>query len=191
MKSADEEARHVTELDIASYLDRALSGPDKDRFEDHLVECAECRKKVTAAQELVHGLRRPRGAPIVLGLIAIAAVSLFVVRLPRANDTSARERSAESSHAGTLVARDPIGDAVSVSERRRFVWSSAPDVVSYHLTLSTADGTTIWSNSGTDTVAALPATVEVRSGAEYAWVVDAITSDGSTLSTGMQHFRSR
>jgi hypothetical protein len=85
-----------------------------------------------------------------------------------------------------LVAYGPTGDAKR--ESLRFVWGSAPNVVSYRLSLTSADGAQIWSQSGVDTVASLPPTVSLRIGQRYLWVADAVTNDGSTRSTGLREF---
>jgi hypothetical protein len=70
----------------------------------------------------------------------------------------------------------------------RFVWASAPNAISYRLTLTDANGSTIWTNSGLDTVVALPDSVLLTVGARYFWVADALVSDGQSRSTELREF---
>jgi hypothetical protein len=58
-------------------------------------------------------------------------------------------------------------------------------VSSYRITLSAADGTTVWSATVTDTTAALPASVTLEPRIRYVWFVDAALSDGSAQTTGL------
>lgn len=175
----------MNEMEIAGYLDRGLSDADRDRIEDHLVDCSECRHNVAEAQQLIQRVRRPRRFAAIGGLLAIAAVALFVVRPQFSNHEVPLERSA-SSESAPLVAYGPLGETVQIPVR--FVWSSAPDAVSYRVTLSSAEGATVWSESRADTTAILPDSVTLRPGARYTWVTDAILSDGSTRSTGLRDF---
>jgi hypothetical protein len=85
-----------------------------------------------------------------------------------------------------VVAYGPIGTAARAG--LRFVWSAVPGAESYRLTVSGEDARTVWSSSGTDTLAALPDSVTLRPNERYHWVADALLSDGSTRSTGLREF---
>ncbi len=178
----------MNDLEVASYIDRGLSDADRSRVEDHMVECPECRDNLAEAQHLVAKLRRPRRIAALAGVFAVAAAALFVITpaLTRARqplDLVTRDATASSA----LAAYAPEGDARN--QPLRFVWGSAPDAVSYHFTLSSADGTTVWSFSGPDTSAVLPATVTLNRAVNYVWYADAILNDGSTRSTGLKPLR--
>jgi len=178
----------MNDLEIASYLDRGLSAQDRSRVEDHLVECSECRENVAGAEQLMTKLRRPRRLAAFAGLAAVAAAALFVVSpaLMRARqplDLVTRDAGTSS----TLVAYEPI--ATAENQSIRFSWAAAPDAGSYRFVLSTPDGTTVWSFTGTDTSVMLPASVTLDRDARYVWFVDAILNDGTTRSTGLQQLR--
>jgi hypothetical protein len=186
MISAGEGGVHMNDLEIASYLDRGLSDADRARIEDHMVDCSECRHNVAEAQQLVATLRRPRRHVFAVGgLIAVAAAALIVVapQLKRSGqplDLVTRDEIASSA----LEVYEPTGDVLR--RPANFVWGSARDAVSYRITLSSAEGTTMWSASVPDTTAALPDSVTLRAGTKYVWFVDAILGDGSTRSTGLR-----
>jgi hypothetical protein len=176
----------MTELEIASYIDRGLSDRDRDRVEDHLVEYAECRDGLMQAQVLVDKTGRPQRFLIGAGVLAAAAALLFVVRMPTSPETEPRQRSPVIDQPG-IIARGPMG-GVAASGKPVFAWSQVADAVSYHLTVSSMAGDSVWAYSGNDTLVVLPASVQLTPGVAYLWVTDAILANGSTRSTGLKQF---
>jgi hypothetical protein len=180
----------VTDLQIAAYLDRGVSGAERDRIEAHLVECPECRRHVLDNEELIQRVRRPKRLLIGSTVVAAAAAAaVIIVAVPSFRGGDAvlgnplyRDAVASSS----LIAYGPTGESRLGS--LRFVWSPAPGAMSYRLTVSRADGATVWTQSSRDTVAALPDSVTLRVGDRYFWVSDALLADGGRRSTGLQEF---
>ena len=179
---------HVSDLEIAAYLDRGLSGAERDRIEAHLAECAECRQSVLENDELVRRVRRPRRL-LVGSAVASAAALLIMVALPMLRGGDGDPATPVFRGAGamaSLIAYGPSGE--SRVQSLRFVWSPAPGAMSYRLTVSRADGSTLWTRSGRDTVAVLPDSVTLRAGDRYFWVSDALLADGGSRSTGLREF---
>lgn len=174
----------MTELEIASYLDRGVSSLDRDRIEDHLVECVACRENVTEAQQLVRHVRKPRRVFVTGAVLAVAAVALVMVRSQLGDNQLVSRDAASASR--SLPAYAPA--AVIRRGHAGFIWGADSDAVSYRITVSLPDGSTVWAGNGTDTTVILPDSVSLRSGQLYVWVADAILSDGSTRSTGLQEF---
>jgi hypothetical protein len=178
---------HVKDLEIAAYLDRGLRPDQVDRIEEHLVQCADCRDNVIKAQELVARTRRPRPM-IQVGLLVAAAAAIVIIALPalrtRWMGDAASMRDEDSATA--LIAYGPVGQSTVVPIR--FTWGSAPGSLSYRLSLTDMRGKAVWSTSVSDTTVVLPASVEIVGGGRYVWVVDAILSDGTTMSTGLREF---
>jgi hypothetical protein len=104
--------------------------------------------------------------------------------LSRHSDTSSVTRGLDAST--PLVVYSPAASEKSPSPR--FVWGSATGAISYRLTLTGGDASPIWSQTGVDTVAALPETVKLVPESRYHWIVDAIISNGTTRSTGSREF---
>jgi anti-sigma factor RsiW len=187
MNPVYEEGRHMTELEIASYLDRGLSNSARDRIEDHLAECIECRENVSEAQKLIATIARPRYLTrITLWGALAAAAALVIVPQVLQRQTSGRV-SRDAVVPTTIPAYAPIESADSGT--LRFVWGTVPGAASYQVTLSTTDGTTLWSRSLSDTVAILPADVKLTAGMQYVWFTDATLSDGFSVTTGLKEFR--
>jgi hypothetical protein len=179
-----DEGGHVTDIEIAAYLDRSLGAPQRDRVEDHLASCQDCREHLLETKALVERVRRPRKL-LVGGALAAAAALVVVIVRP---NPVATDRAIMRNDGATVpvVAYGPIGTATRPG--LRFVWSAIPGAESYRLTVSGEDLRTVWSSSGIDTLAALPDSVALRPNERYHWVADVLLSDGSTRSTGLREF---
>lgn len=178
---------HVSDSEMALYLDRRLSAEQRDRVEDHLAHCAECREHALAAQNILRGVRRrPRLLAVAGALAAAAVVVVWVARVESVTGPGAPQVRGAVTDNQQLTAYGPIGNARR--ENLRFVWGSVPGGISYRLNLTTTDGVQVWSTSGVDTTATLPRSIGVRVGQTYLWVADAVLADGGTRSTGLREF---
>jgi hypothetical protein len=180
---------HMTDMLIASYLDRRMSDVERDRFETHLAECPECRQALIEAEAL---LKRARPAWRVNKFVALIAAVLVLVavdlKVQRNNDLSAPTITRD---AGTIdrgmIAYGPMGE---VTRRDlRFVWKPVAGAISYKILLVDANSRRVWSTAASDTSIALPSTVTLRVGENYFWASDGLASDGTTQSTGLHEFR--
>lgn len=179
---------HLDALQIAAFLDRGLSPAEYDRIETHLAECGECLRHVVETDELLKRVRRPKRLSIAGAVIlAAASVALVAVASLRTGG-SAGEAPAyrDSPQTSSLLAYGPMGESPLKSVR--FVWGSVSGAMSYRLTVTNADGETVWTHSGSDTVVTLPGLVRLRAGNRYVWVADAILSGGGSRSTGLREF---
>jgi hypothetical protein len=177
---------HVNDSEMALYLDRRLSAEQRDRIEDHLAHCAECREHALAAQNILRGVRRrPRLLAAAGALAAAAVVVIWVGRVESPNGPATAQVRGGVTDNPQLIAYGPIANVRR--ENLRFVWGSAPGGVSYRLNLTTTDGAQVWSTSGVDTTAILPSSIGVV-GETYLWVTDAVLADGGTRSTGLREF---
>jgi hypothetical protein len=179
----------LKELEVAAYLDRRLPTVDRDRIEDHLAGCRECREEVMEARRLLAQARRPRRLALAGGLLAAAAALVLLVR-PAMLDPDGRgddERPRVDGATPALVAYGPTGE-VSLSGLR-FVWGPVPAAATYRLTLSGADGVPLWTASTADTALALADSIRLGPGRTYFWMADALLTDGTTRSTGLREFR--
>jgi hypothetical protein len=176
---------HLTDIEMARYLDRTLSTAERDRVEAHLASCASCRELTLESQRVLRTVRRPRSLMAAGGLAAAAAALIVIGQLDSGSPDIARERAPATNTTG-LTVYGPTG-STSIGNLR-FVWGAAENVESYRLGLTTADGAEVWSHSGLDTVVVLPRSVTLRPAGNYFWVVDAFLKDGTTRSTGVREF---
>jgi len=177
---------HMTDMLIASYLDRRMSDADRENFENHIAECPECRRAVIEADSLIKRVRPTWRGNAVIGLIAAALVLVAVdLTVQRTGEpTPTRTVPAGDSE---LTAYGPTGDVARSG--LRFVWSPLIGAISYKIAVVDATSRPVWSTTASDTSIALPANIFLRTGEGYLWVVDALASDGTAHSTGVHEFR--
>jgi hypothetical protein len=189
MTSPDGGGEHVNDLELAAYLDRGLSVPDRARVESHLAVCTECRSHVASAKLLIDRAGRPRWA-LRVGVPAAVAAAVAAFLLISPWDAQIKSNGNGRTRAGAepngLIAYNPVGNVTRSG--LRFIWSSATANASYRVTVSDDSGNTVWSVSGADTSVAIPDSVRLAGTAHYYWVVDALAADGRTLSTGLREF---
>ena len=175
----------MDDVTIAAYLDHQLHGAARERFESHIAQCADCRRAVIDAEELLKSMRARRGRRG-LTILAAAMAVVLVVRLSGFNaDRGQRLRG--SAVSTELAGYAPTGN---VSTRPiRFVWSPLAGAISYKLELTDGDARMVWTASTADTLMALPTSVALQSGTNYFWRVDAIAADGTMRSTATHEFR--
>ncbi len=112
---------------------------------------------------------------------AIAATLLVAVGIGQIARTRNRASEAEevTRGAGNGVTVVSPGDAVESGAPVAFVWRATPGATRYALDLSDAGGTAVYETTTRDTTVALPATVALRPGTEYRWIVRATDDAGS------------
>lgn len=188
MTSPGHRTEHISDVELAAYMDRNVAAADRERIESHLADCDECRRHLIEARKVLGGIDRTRSLRLVATLAAAAAVLVFVrseVWTTRQSTTASLARGGTS--AAQITAHGPSGD---VSRKGlAFVWSPVSGAASYRITVSRADATPLWSKTTTDTVAILPPSVVLQNGQKHLWVTDALLLDGTTRSTGLREFR--
>ena len=179
----------MNEFEMAAYLDRRLQPSDRDRIERHLASCEDCRLELTQTYHILAGMRRRKWGFAGGILLATAATLLFVVRpvMVQVPEEHAAPPLRETAGIASLIGYGPSGEVATRS--LRFVWGAAPNVTTYRLTVSGADGLPLWSASTLDTSVTLPDSVGLQVGRRYFWVADALLDDGATRSTGLREFQ--
>ncbi|HEY0527388.1 MAG TPA: zf-HC2 domain-containing protein [Gemmatimonadaceae bacterium] len=181
-------ADHLTELELAAYIDRGLSGDALTRAENHIAECAECRDHLIETRRLLDRTNRPKRFAQAAGVLVAAGLAGILLLNPgslrRASDANVLRRGNSSGDAITVYG--PIGEIAR--QPPRFVWASPGEGTSYRIVLTNDAGEQVWTTSTADTTISLPASVRLT-GEHYYWSVDALTADGRTLVTGLREFR--
>jgi anti-sigma factor RsiW len=193
---------HLTENDLAAYLDHQSTREGRLRVEAHLDACAQCRGEVIALRRIVDDLAgrkavvRPARHAVRRWWIPVAAAAglaalLLVPRLgTRAPAPSATERAPEVGGGEgepriTVVA--PAENATVHLGSVAFTWRSAAADV-YRVSLLSQSGAPVWSAETSDTSVSLPATVPLQRGEPYFWRVDAI-ANGMSATTGVHRLQ--
>jgi hypothetical protein len=186
--------RHLSEHELAGFLDTELAEADRIRVEAHLEACGECRAEIRQVaqilQELPSAVTEPKRAPkptpdhrsgsrwrlpVGLGGLAAAAVVASVLIWPGGTDLVEQPVQERSGTEGVALLAPHFPSAGGVVDRAdlRFSWESH-EAGSYRITLTAEDGALLWSQTLADTVAAPPTDLELPAGQSYFWYVDAI-----------------
>lgn len=183
---------HPSSEELAAYLSGGLSSEARDGFEKHLADCRLCRNEVASARRLLAvgpAKKRPWIGP--LALAAVIAIGFFSISTSkRGGEEPTRNAANPASADGTVNVRvvTPVDGAI-VSGLPVFTWRAHGADALYRFSVTDASGATIWSTETNDTSVSLPADVSLEVSRDYLWNVDAIDSDGTTVTSGTHRFR--
>jgi hypothetical protein len=203
------ESSHLSEADLAGFLDRDLAAAERRRVVAHLDECAACRRDLVEMRQMVDSYSgppdaaapaeapvRPRRAwrvGLATTLAAAGVAGLLFVRRPAAVEPPDADRAREVPATGPaggsarIAVLSPPESATIPPHDAAFTWrSTGADL--YRFALLTQSGEPVWTHETSDTTLSMPATVPVRAGESYFWRVDAI-ADGISATTGVRTFR--
>lgn len=193
---------HLTDNELAGYLDGDLAPSSRRRIEAHLDACDMCREEAVAVNRLVvehwekAGLEagRPRlpdwRIPAgVAGLAAAAVLAGLLLVAPDGGPTAAPptiERTVTEGVATLTVQAPSDGQLVDRGELL-FAWSDH-GTASYRITITAEDGGLVWTRTTTDTTAVPPSSLGLEEGHRYFWYVDAMSA-GVVARTPVHSFR--
>jgi anti-sigma factor RsiW len=181
--------------ELAAFIDGRLSNEDRARLEAYFSSNASARKELIDASRIVATLptserRNTRWIPFA-GIAAAAAIVVLLVRpadharLPGVAASGQRGVGAQSQ---TIALVSPsVGESVANAGLRGFVWRSL-DGATYRLIVSDASGKTLLQQNTADTIVAMPLAIADNTPGTYYWSVDALESDGSSVTSGVRAF---
>jgi len=187
--------RHLSESDVAGFIDRDLAPDELRRIEIHLDQCVGCRAELVESARVVddHARRAPAG-PVRLrrrwwvpAALAASIAVLFLVNRRTHAPLSPRNPTRAASVVdgeGTpqIGVVSPAENATVVAGAVAFTWHAAT-ADQYRFIVTDESGEPVWFRDTTDTTMTLPAAA-LRSGHAYFWRVDAIAS-GIAATTGV------
>jgi len=180
---------HLDPNDIAAYVDGALDDAARARVDAHLAACGQCRAELIAVRRILAGAPRRRRWFALTTIAAAAAVVLLIV-WPRDRERGVPGgpvvRDGETPGAVMLIAPDSVA-GLPLS----FAWRPLPNATTYRVSLTTTSGVLIWSGATADTTMAVPDSVSVASGTAFYYYVDALLTDGTSVSSGVRQVRVR
>lgn len=194
----DAAPRHLTEQELAAYLDGAMAPADRQQIEAHLDACAECRGELVAGRRMLDALPRSSGAAgrirrtsrvwIPAAMAASLAAWVLVPRLLQSPVVpAAAVRSPVASGEGRLRISivEPLEGTTVDPRSVKFMWhAAAADLYRFHLL--TESGEPIWSTETSDTSVSLPPSVVLQKGRSYFWRIDGI-ANGISATTGAHY----
>ena len=180
---------HLTDADVAAFIDGSLAEADRVSAAAHLAACDECRAEIVSAAGLAASIpsRNRRRLPLALAGMAAAAAVLAVLWLPpTANlDQKVLERAADKSPA--VAVASPVDGTIVDSDSVMLSWRGELGS-SYRVTVTDDSGRTLWTTTTTESHAWVPdRELPTDSGIVY-WYVDALRTDGTSVSSSLQSF---
>lgn len=196
MKGEFSRSSHLGDAQLAAYLDRSLSDEERDRIEDHLAGCDECRGLLLGTTATLRGERRRKRAATMSGTAAAALVisGLFFIVPPSSTPESPRLRGDAPDVRGASTALEAVspGDGTAVATGSAvLVWRAVEGVARYRITVSDPESNVVFEGDIADTTLSLGSIGPLVPGEAYVWYVDALMADGTSLTTGVHSFSVR
>src|SRR6185503_16225931 len=179
---------HVDPHEVVGYIEATLPPAERARVEAHLSVCEDCTSELVAVSRLRR--RAPRLA-LRLGLVAAAAAVAAVVLLgPRPGRPPAvGELPVRGDGAPTAVGIVAPAEEATLREAPVFTWRTLPGATAYRISISRADGDSLWAATVSDTTVRLPVGAVLPSRDPYYWYVDVLLPDGRSIAGTAHQFR--
>ena len=190
---------HLSNDELAAYLDRQLGQQRRDRVEAHLEACPTCREELAEVARLIDtapplaGPRRLGGVrPLWVGVALAAGLGAVVVArggtgvgTGRGEPTRAADLAEGPSRLEVVT---PKADSLVARAGLILSWHAAAAASLYRVIVLTEGGEPVWSAETEDTVLMVPAEVVLNEGETYFWRADGI-GNGIVTSTGPRRVR--
>jgi len=190
---------HLSDAELAGYLDHDLSADERRRVETHIDACRACRREVVALHPITHPAESPAGARSVqrprrwwlpaaaAGIVAALALPRLTRTVPGPDVPQRAPRATEAGGLSHLAIVAPL-DKTTVEGRIVFTWRST-NADAYRLVVQTAEsGDRVWAKETGDTTAMLPDSIPLQAGQSYFWRVEAI-GNGISAASGSHRFQ--
>lgn len=188
---------HLSSEEMGAFLANSLTDRERDIVERHLVECADCRSELVEGQRAVASIppaKRMRPARLAAYAGLAAAAVLLVTLLPRdevVRPAAPVERDASGltlpAAARVEIVSPPVNGELDAG-LPTFTWKRDGSSA-YNFTVTDESGRTLWTGSTSDTTLTLPADIRLQRDTRFFWYVDALRSDGRSITSGVNAFR--
>jgi|1185.fasta_scaffold38883_2 hypothetical protein len=198
--NSDSSSPHLSNGDLAAFLDGRLDAPARSAVEAHLADCARCREEMVETQMALSELGPSRRVPLArpntfrraTWIAGVAAAILVIAMVPRLRQSSLAGRGDEArvrggSASSSIIVVSPHADAADAGHLV-FTWRSLEPDATYRLVVTDSVGAPVFRTTTRDTAVVLPAAIPVARGRSYFWYVDALRRGGHSVSTGVQSF---
>jgi len=174
---------HLSDAELAGYLDHDLAPDERRRVEAHVDQCAACRGEMVAVSRITHPepttvSQRPTrrrwwwmpaaAAAVVVGL----ALPRLTSNAPSPDAPQRARRVTDTDGRARLTIVSPAND-ITVKAPVVFTWRAVNADV-YRISVLTESGDPVWIMDVGDTTVTLPDSVSLQRGHAYFWHVDAI-----------------
>jgi anti-sigma factor RsiW len=179
---------HLEPHEVSAYLSGTAEPAARTRIEAHLADCAECTEELVAVRQL---RRAPATMSRRLALVGAAAAAVIAVVLVghRAGGPAGPTSPPVRGDGSAAVTTVSPADGATVAAPPTFAWHPVSGAAAYRISISRADGDSVWAASLRDTVVRAPEGVLTPAPDGYFWYVDALLADGRSLPGIAHEFR--
>ncbi len=189
MNAHPPEQDHLSEKQLAAYVNRRLSPEEREAAIEHLAECAECRDEALATARVLRAERARRvkyiGAPVATAAALGLALLVLVPRWPSESTGPVLREGAAAVAPGASIGVHSPHNTAQVGQIE-FSWQDMGAEVRYRFSLTRSDGGEVWIGATADTSLTLPPDVTLSEGTTYFWWVDALLLNGRSVTTEVQ-----
>jgi anti-sigma factor RsiW len=178
---------HLEPHEVSAYLSGTAEPAARARIEAHLADCAECTEELVAVRRLRRAPPTMSRRLAVVGAAAAAVIAVVLVghRAGPAGPTPPPVRGGGSDAVTTVSP----ADGTTLDAPPTFAWHPVSGATAYRISISRADGDSVWAASLRDTVVRAPEGVLTPTPDGYFWYVDALLADGRSLPGTAHEFR--
>jgi hypothetical protein len=179
---------HLEPEQVVGYLENTLTAAGRRQVQAHLADCAECAAELVDVSRLRRA-SRPASSWLPVAAAAAAVIAVVLVGPRLAHRTSAAPEAPVRGAPGVAVSVVAPAEGEVIGGTPNFTWHAVPGATAYRITLSRADGDSVWAATVHDTTARPPASVALPARDLYYWYVDVLLADGRSVGGTAHQFR--
>jgi len=181
---------HLEVEEVVGYSAGTLSSSERERVERHLADCDECTSEIAAVSRLRPPVRtrtrRLAITAIAAAAAAVAGIALLGPGVLRRPPAGPPVRGGESLPA--VIVLLPASGAV-LHQAPDFVWRPVAGATTYRVSVSRADGDSVWATTTLDTSIHAPDALSKAGPGLYYWYVDVLLGDARSIAGSVHEFR--
>jgi anti-sigma factor RsiW len=177
---------HLDPHEVASYLSGTAGPAARTRLEAHLADCEECTAELAEVRRLQRAAPPPRRW--LVPAAAAAAVIAVVLVGPRLGQRQPEPPPVRGDGAPPAVVTLTPPDGATLTAPV-FAWRPVAGATAYRISITRADGDSVWAAAVGDTSVRVPDGVLAPAPGGYFWYVDALLADGRSVPGTAHEFR--
>jgi anti-sigma factor RsiW len=180
---------HPEPHEVSAYLSGAADPAARARIEAHLADCGECTEELVAVRRLRRASPSVSRRLALAGAAAAAVTAVVLVGHRAGGPTGPATPPVRGDGSAAAVTTVSPPEGASIDAPPTFAWQPVAGATAYRISITRADGDSVWAASLRDTVARAPEGVLTPAPDGYFWYVDALLADGRSVAGTAHEFR--
>jgi hypothetical protein len=179
---------HLEVEEIVGYTAGTLSSSARERVERHLADCTECTSEIVAVSRLHQPVRTRTRRLAIAAAAAAAVIGGIAVLGPGVLHRAPAEAPIRGESQPAVVVILPANSAL-LHQAPDFVWRPVAGATTYRISVSRADGDSVWATTTSDTSVSAPDALSRAGPGVYYWYVDVLLNDARSIAGSAYEFR--